>query len=291
MWLLFALACARPEPVSLGWPSGGCGPSADLVWEQVDSRQERHWLTDPEEGLELAVTVVRPDQEGCWPGLLLVPPGFEAGQPELRERHAERLAQAGVWVVGFDPPGRGESPGEEDHNGPQGQRAAALVLSWLAAQPEVDPERVVVRSRSFGVAMVAGALAGFPELKPRAFVDIEGPARLPDDLAHAPQSNRDTFEALAEGEQWWEDRSAAEHIGAYSGSYLRVQGRQDHALGTWMGAALQMMRSAQRGEVAEAALNGVSLEAWEYADVEAHALEGRVRYDDAEVMELLLGMY
>lgn len=291
MLFLLALACAEPVPVTLGWPTQGCGPAADPAWDQARVRRDQLDLYDPETGLTTAVTVARPAEEGCYPGLLLVPPGFEAGQPELRETYAGTLAGAGLVVVGFDPPGRGKSDGVDDHNGPQGQRALAIVLSWLAAQPEVDPERVVVRSRSYGVAMAAGALARFPELTPHALVDIEGPARLPDDLDHAAQQNRDTFAALSQGEQWYLDRSAAEHIGEFTGYYLRIQAIQDHALGDWMGAALQMMRSAERGAVANATLNGIQQDEWAYEDVQAHALEGRVKYDDARAMELLLGSF
>ena len=290
--LTLTIACA---PTSLTpsevWPESGCvaaPPSLDDPARRA--RREELRITLPD-GVTLAAELLRPPGDGCWPGLLLIPPGFEAGLPLVDSDAAELLARSGLVVLTYDPRGRGLSEGVEDHNGPVHQDDLAQLMRTLASQPEVDPDQVVARSRSFGVATLAGALARHADLRPMAVMDIEGPALLPDDLEHAPARNQETLTALATDEQWWEDRSAAKHIGAYAGHYRRVQAADDHVMGAWLGHAAEMLSAAAAGEAAWVDQNGVESEAWTEEEVEALSLGGRVKADDPRALELLIDLY
>lgn len=290
--LTLTIACA---PTSLtpseAWPESGCvaaPPSLDDPTKRV--HREALQITLPD-GVIVAAELVRPRGDGCWPGLMLIPPGFEPGLPIQSSDAVELLARAGLVVLTYDPRGRGLSEGVEDHNGPVHQDDLAMLLRTLASQPEVDPDQVVARSRSFGVATLAGALARHPDLRPMAVMDIEGPALLPEDLEHAPTRNQETLAALATDAQWWDDRSAALHIGAYTGHYRRVQALNDHVMGEWLGHAASMLSAAAEGEAAWVDENGVESLTWTEAEVEALSLGGRVKADDPRAIELLIDLY
>jgi fermentation-respiration switch protein FrsA (DUF1100 family) len=226
---------------------------------------------------------------GCWPAIVMVPPGIEAGLPILDTELGAQLASAGIVVVAYDPSGRGASMGEEDYGGPQHQADLAAVLRWTASLDDVDPTRVTVLSRSLGVAAAAGALGEESSLDVQNLVDLEGPATLPDDLEHVVEQAKETLESASTGEDWWLERSASASLGQYSGNYLRVQALNDHATGTWLGHALRLMQVAEAGAAASASLNGTQAPSWNYEAVQEQALEGRVKVDDARAVALLLG--
>lgn len=287
--LLFLLACTEPIPVEAGsWPEGGCTSRTVPAWGEQDIVPSQ--VTVESDGRQLVVRALVPTLGSCHPAVLLVPPGFSEGLGELDEASSRALARAGVVVVGFDPSGRGLSPGEEDHGGPRHQDDLAAVLSWLVARADVDPARVVVRTRSLGIGMAAGALARHPDLEPLALFDVEGPASLPDNLEYAPDLTRETFEAAAEGDAWWAERSPDVHMASFAGRYRRVQAIEDHALGGYLGHAQELLNTAS-GAGAQVDYNGLAGEVWSYEDVEADALEGRVKHDDRRAMDLLLGLY
>lgn len=287
--LPFLLACAEPVQVDAdSWPSVGCSSTGAPEWGDAPLLPEEHVLEH--DGRAVVVRALVPAGPGCHPAVLLVPPGFDEGLPELDELASHNLARAGLVVVAFDPSGRGESPGDEDHGGPRQQDDLAAVLAWLAQRPDVDTDRIVVRSRSLGIAMASGALARHPELQPMALYDIEGPASLPDNLDYATERTRETFYAAAEGDDWWAERSPDLLLGHWSGRYRRVQALDDHALGSFLGHAQELLNvaSAAGGEVD---YNGVPGEIWSYEDVEDGALDGRVKHDDRRAMDLLLDLY
>lgn len=288
MWLLL-LACAAPIQVEAGsWPTVGCVSAEAPLWGEQDLEPEEHVIVH--DGRQIVVRALAPAAHGCHPAVLLVPPGFDEGLPELDELSSVNLARAGLVVVAFDPSGRGESPGEEDHGGPRHQDDVAAVLSWVAQRSDVDTDRVVVRSRSLGIAMASGALARHPELEPLALYDIEGPASLPENLEYAPEKTRETFEAASEGDDWWAERSPDNHLAHFTGHYRRVQALEDHALGSYLGHAQELLNVASAAG-AKVDYNGVPGEIWSYEDVEDGALEGRVKHDDRRAMDLLLDLY
>lgn len=283
MLLTILVACVRPTPIGADdWPTDGC-VAAEALSDGLRVKESRFTLTLPD-GAELAAALLAPREPGCYPALLLVPPGFEAGLSELDEDPHRALAAKGVVLAAFDPRGRGESSGEDDHGGPTQQDDLAAILAWLAARPEVDPTCVVVRSRSYGVAMVAGALDRHPTLAPFAAVDIEGPALLPDDLEHVSDFTRERFHDLASDDAWWIDRSASLHIGTYTGHYLRIQGRMDHASGPWRGHAVEMLVAAQAGAPASVTLNGATSASWDATVVSEGVLPGEINHGEPAVM-------
>jgi fermentation-respiration switch protein FrsA (DUF1100 family) len=225
---------------------------------------------------------------GCWPAVVLVPPGLEDGLSILDTELGAQLSSAGIVVVAYDPSGRGASGGQEDYGGPQHQQDLSAVLRFTASLDAVDPNRITVLSRSLGVAAASGALGGDPALQVQNLVDLEGPATLPDDLQYVAEQAQDTLLNVATGDDWWQARSASESLGSYSGNYLRIQALSDHATGTWLGHALRLMLVAQGGVAASASLNGVQAETWDYDAVQAQALEGRVKVDDARAVALVL---
>lgn len=280
-WALL-LACAPTHTVP-EWPSSGCQSthSAQLGSDLV--RGERGVL----EG-GVAVATLSPLTSGCWPAVVMVPPGVEDGLSILDTELGAALASAGIVVVAYDPSGRGDSTGQEDYGGPIHQANLADVLRWTAAHPQVDPGRVTVLSRSLGIAAAAGALGGDPTLRAQNLVDLEGPSLLPDDLQYVAEQAQDTLEDAAEGDDWWDARSASLSLGGFGGNYLRIQALSDHATGTWLGHAVALLQAAQAGESATVRLNGASAESWDYEGVQAMALEGRVKVDDPRAVALVL---
>lgn len=290
--LLHMIACA---PTSLtpssAWPESGCVAEAPRLTDDESRLRREELRVTLDDGVVVAAELIRPPGDGCWPGLLLIPPGFEPGLPIQSSDAVEQLARAGLVVLTFDPRGRGLSGGAEDHNGPVQQDDLAALMRTLAAQPEVDPDQVIARSRSFGIATLAGALARHPDLRPTAVMDIEGPALLPDDLEHAPTRNQETLTELATDELWWEERSAALHIGAYTGRYRRVQARNDHVMGGWLGHAASMLTAAAEGSASWVDENGLTSEVWTEEEVESLSLGGRVKADDPRAIDLLIQLY
>jgi len=301
MLLLMMMACQEPTPIEVAWPTEGCTSDHRPHRGYGLVAAESHRLV-ADDGVELEAGILRPVGGGCWPGVVYVPPGFEPGLVEWDEASSAVIAGAGVVIAVYDPRGRGASGGEEDYGGARQQDDLAAITSWLASRDDVDPERVLIRSRSFGVVHAAGALERHPELAPFGLVDIEGPGLLPEDLDYAAQFSRDHLYEIADGDEWWEERSPAQHLESFSGHYRRVQAKSDHQLGQYMGAARVMLEVASRESPEPVDLNGLtpddsalyesSAEAiWPYDMVSELALEGRVKHDDDRALELILDMF
>jgi len=283
--MLLLLACTENIGFEIGWPETGCTSEHQPALDSVEIAREEFTVNG------LTVGVLRPRPEGCWPALVLVPPGFDEGLPELDEEVSEDLAGSGLVVVAFDPPGRGLSEGVEDHGGLGHQDALAALLSWVAARDDVDPQRVVLRSRSFGLTMASGALHRHEELGVLALVDLEGPVALPEDLEHVTEQSRAALYDVATGPDWWVERSPSEHLGFLSARYRRIQALEDHATGSWLGHAQAAVNEALDGSAASVDLNQVERERWSYEDVLSDALGGRVKHDDSRAVELVLDLF
>ena len=97
------------------------------------------------------------------PGLLEYIPyrksDYTSPRDALRQPY---LAAHGYAVVRVDMRGSGDSDGVLlDEYLPQEKADGLEVLAWIAAQPELDAERVVVTGRSYGGYMVLASLAHF----------------------------------------------------------------------------------------------------------------------------------
>ena len=238
--------CVGVEAPPPEWPTQGCAltpPSGPVPSASTSGVRLR--VTD---GVRLEVVERIPRGGGCWPMVVLVPPGFAPGQSLLDGELAERLLEEGIAVASFDPRGRGASEGAEDANGAVGQEDLAQVLRWVASGEEVDPTAVVLSSRSFGAALAAGALGRFGDLQPTTWVDYEGPADLEAELPYVPEQSLERMTALAEASgdpaTFYAERSPLGFIGEVSVPYHRVQGLPDHALQAYTAHAAAMVDGA-----------------------------------------------
>lgn len=278
LWLLGGCAAEHTAPDT--WPSQGCTTSQS----DPGYTRERSW-TVTAAGTSLAVSARF--ARGCQPAVLLTPGGLQPGLSLLTSPLAEALADAGIAVYSWDPPGRGQSDGEDDANGAQGQDALAGVLRWIAAAESVDPGAVALYTRSFGAALGAGALARHPDLRPHRWIDYEGPGWLEEDLAAAQASPRDQFQALADASEdpdaWFDDRSPARWVNQTTTPYHRLQGLPDHALGPRVAHAAAMLAGGT-----EPHLNGQPApmpadEEW----IQAQAIPGGLSYDGADAIPIV----
>jgi dipeptidyl aminopeptidase/acylaminoacyl peptidase len=80
--------------------------------------------------------------------------------------NARVLAEAGYVVLTFDYKGWGDSDGPKSRLAPYGRVAdAQAALTFLAAQPEVDPDRLGIYGTSYGGATVVWVAAVDPRVK------------------------------------------------------------------------------------------------------------------------------
>ncbi|MGZ5332563.1 MAG: alpha/beta hydrolase family protein [Solirubrobacterales bacterium] len=110
-----------------------------------------------DEGLAHALWL--PDSDPPWPGVLIV-----HGAGSRKENHADfaRLANANGWAaLAFDARGHGESKGEMS---PGAVADVARMAGLLAAEPGVDPDRVIARGSSMGGFLALHAAAVSPRI-------------------------------------------------------------------------------------------------------------------------------
>jgi pimeloyl-ACP methyl ester carboxylesterase len=245
-----------------------------------------------DDGVALTVAVREP-RGGCSGAVVIIPGGLQSGLSLLETAQSDALVDAGLTVVAFDPRGRGDSEGEEDANGPIGQDDLAALARWVAARERVDPDAVVLFSRSFGAAMAAGALSRHDDLAVLAWVDYEGPGWLEDDLEYAVGIGPDALRAYAEQVDdtaaWWAAREPAGLIGGVTAPYWRFQGLPDHALGGRIEHTFACIDNADA--VPELTYNGLSLTLPTTAEqLTADAVEGGLEPEDSLLTSALLGL-
>ena len=81
------------------------------------------------------------------------------------QQRAKLLARHGYGVLLFDRRGEGESEGDPNLFGWQGERDIHAAVAFLQGRPDVDPERIGGIGLSVGGEMMIEAAAESPELK------------------------------------------------------------------------------------------------------------------------------
>lgn len=145
------------------------GPSSG-VWSDEPAPAGVREVRYPSAGRELRGWLSLPPGDGPAPALVYLHSGFAASAEEIKV--AAPFAEAG-WAV-FLPTFRGESGNPGDHELYLGEAEdAAAAVRWLAAQPGVDPARVVAFGNAEG-GVLAGLLSLWPDLPLLATGSLNG---------------------------------------------------------------------------------------------------------------------
>jgi pimeloyl-ACP methyl ester carboxylesterase len=187
-----------------------------------------YWVTNPSSGARLHTQTLYPptwNGHDALPGLVLMPGGIGTSDPGK----AARLAAQGFLVVIFDADGRGRSEGTEDYNGFITQDGLAAVIEASVHLPGLDSERYGLISYSYGVTAAAGALARYPDLPVRFFIDWEGPVTREYTTCGCgnPSHGQIAWQPCSEN-AWWSEREALQFIAGVQVPYQRIQSQQDH---------------------------------------------------------------
>ena len=289
---MLLLACVPVEYPPGSWPESGCVAPTPFSAQGRRDRAQDYWL-QVEPDLRLRVHARWPRRDDCFAAAVLVPPGFEWGLRLMETPHAEMLLDHGVAVVSWDPRGRGYSDGEEVVNGYESQDDLAALLRWVASQERVDPQAVVVSSRSFGGALAAGALGRHADLAVAGWTDVESPGYLSEDLPYTPESSQERVGAYVpedpvEAEAWWAEREPAQLIADIQVPYHRFQGLPDHALGERTVHAAAMLKAADQSPLLRYNLEDLDPQDATAAFIRENAVDGGIDPDASVVGSAVL---
>lgn len=216
-----------PEPVDSSTPEIVTLPLPAAALEPLDGPNV-YKVTNPTSGTQLHVRAFYPpDWNGTdlLPALLLMPGGISTSEPQK----AARLSDEGYLVIIFDADGRGQSEGTEDYNGFITQDGLAAVIVAAAQLPGLDPARYGLVSYSYGVTAASGALARYPDLPVKFYIDWEGPVDrfYTTSGCGEPRPEGIQWQPCADND-WWAEREAVNFIGVVDVPYQRIQSQEDH---------------------------------------------------------------
>jgi len=205
--------------------------SKSIVWQYPPAASavavETLWVTNPTSGCSLYVHIHRPLSAGPgsqMPAVVLIPRENNAGTVMDDNGLADEIASDGFAVLHFDADGRGRSGGVEDYDGDvqqDGLRACALVLS---TRPYVDPAKLGIYTRGYGIVMATGMIARNDLPRVAFLLDCEGPA----DRYQCAESEGGHVPVPVDSEAFWVEREAARFIKRVPGAYLRIQTETDY---------------------------------------------------------------
>jgi uncharacterized protein len=112
----------------------------------------RDVVLDTEDGIRLGAWYLPAAVGQKGPAVLVF--NGNAGDRSLRAQLAAGLSRLGMSALLFDYRGYGGNPRRPSEDGLAADARAAL--TWLAAQPEVDPDRIVYFGESLGAAVAIG---------------------------------------------------------------------------------------------------------------------------------------
>ena len=153
VFVLLAVGCAVPSPMMTPAPVTPA-PGTTSLAEPEDA------LLSGAEGLALHGTW-RSAGVGAGPAVLLLP--MYGGRRQDWDSIAESLQQAGFASLALDLRGQGDTGGTEDWTLAVDDVAAAQ--DWLAARPEVDPQRRGTVGASIGANLALAHAARDPDVR------------------------------------------------------------------------------------------------------------------------------
>jgi hypothetical protein len=211
-------------------------------------------------GYRVAVHVHEPDDTQPRPAMLLIPGWGKDGSVfcgDLYVVAAEDLAARGIRAVHWDPIGRGDSWGHDDFCGVESQDGLRAVMDWLHARRDVAADRVAVLSCSMGLSLAVPVLAGEgARWGTRCLIDWEGPADRGAIAGHSVLPPAARSAVARDAEHFWSHREPITSIHRLPCGYIRVQAREDHALGaSGVDCALALVAAATRGRAPWTQLN------------------------------------
>lgn len=87
---------------------------------------------------------------GKWPCILAMD-GMDAFKEMIHSLYGDRFFERGIASLAIDGPGQGECAIRDIHiTGTNFMDAGRAALSWMRAQPELDPDRIAISAVSFG---------------------------------------------------------------------------------------------------------------------------------------------
>lgn len=186
----------------------------------------------PFEGATMVGVLRLPRGKGPHPAVLMIP-GLDSTKEEFRSTEKTFLDR-GVATFGVDGPGQGEAEYDLPIRGDWTAPGLAL-LDALAAQPEVDGDRLAVWGVSLG-GYYAPRVAAAAGDRVTACVALAGPYNFGDCWDGLPQLTRDTFRVRSRAGSDDEARTVAgtldltKHAAAVTAPLLVVFGRLDRLI-------------------------------------------------------------
>ncbi len=221
--LLLVLSLLSPDAEAFG----GFGGRRGVATASVPAT----FVTSPATGEKVAYFVMTPEGTGPWTAVVVIPGLNSDAKQALVPGFTGAFTREGMAVVAFDPPGLGQSGGQNDNGGKLAQSALLATLDAVSKDKRFSAVGVV--SRSYGVTTATGAMAR--NAHPAKFlVDWEGPPDRErsigcrDANSQPPERLRQLGFGACNDEVYWADREAIEFVGKLGVPYQRVQTERDH---------------------------------------------------------------
>ncbi len=205
-------------------------PAGTVVWQyppMMPVATDESRIVNPASGCSLYVHIHRPitnPPNRKLPAVILLPDSNGSGAEYDSSRLADHIASDGFAVLHFHADGRGQSSGTEDYDGYVHQDGLHACAVYLARQPYVDPGRIGIYSRGYGIVMASGMLTRYTTPRFKFLLDFEGPS----DRYQVCADSGGYVPVSPDSESFWTEREAGRFMKNVSCAYLRIQTATDH---------------------------------------------------------------